>query len=133
MKYVRTVTGQIIDIQKAIKRYKNHEDLDGVTIDIVESILKGIEEDYGYYLWVKKEADTIEGLIMPEDLVEYDEIEYSRVEKARSDHLVGYDLEIIQKERVTAIYIAYRNTSKHDVERWTLIARKTKKGRWKLI
>lgn len=133
MKYIRTITGKIIDVEKAVKRYKNNEDLDAITRDIAEAVVNGKTDDFEYYCWTKKESDTIEGLIMPEDLIEYDEIEYSRIEKARVDYFIGYDLEMIPKERITALYIRYDPVSEPNAKGWLLAARKTTKGRWKLI
>lgn len=83
---------------------------------------------------VVKEADTIEGLIMPDDLVEYNGIEYSRIEKDMGDYYVGYDMKIIEKSKITALYIAHGKDVEIDVEKWVLAAiREDEKGDLELV
>ena len=134
MKYIRTINGKIIDVKDALKRYKNGESLDDITLDIVKCIVNGTTEGYGYARRVKKEADTIEGLIMHDDLVEYDGINYSRIEKVRGDYFVGTDLRIIPKGSVTAVYMAHGVDVQCEVEELTFVARKDEDdGRWELL
>lgn len=62
MKYIRTCEGKIIDVEKAIQRYKNNESLDDMALDIIARIVYGGTDDYGYKRRAIKEADTIEEL-----------------------------------------------------------------------
>lgn len=54
---------------------------------------------------IVKQADTIEELIMPEDLVEIDHLYYERIEKDRGEYLVGLSKKIVYREDVTALFV----------------------------
>lgn len=80
-----------------------------------------------------KQADTIEELIMHDDLVECDGIYYSRIEKDRGDYFVGYDKRVLEKNLITALYVARGKDVEIEVEKWILVARKNEKGELELL
>ena len=82
---------------------------------------------------VVKEADSIEELIMPDDLVEYDGIYYSRIEKDRGDYFVGYDKRVLEKSLISALYVAREKDAEIEVRYWALAARKNEKEEWELL
>lgn len=119
MKYIRTKYGILKVIKEDEEKYIVYDDGEMVGVELKE--------------WVIKTADTIEDLIMHDDLVEHDNINYSRIEKIRGDYFVGYDLCVIQKDRITALYIAHGEDVQCDVERWVYVARKEENGEWELV
>lgn len=58
------------------------------------------------------EADTIEDLIMPEDLVRYDGLYMSWVEKDRGDKVRGIDMRLIPRKSVDMLWIPTGNDAK---------------------
>ena len=52
-----------------------------------------------------KQADTIEELIMPGDLVRYDGLYMSWIEKDRGDEIRGIDMHLIPRKSVDMLWI----------------------------
>jgi len=90
MKYIRTRSGKI-------------EDLDTMTFD---SALP--KENYIKFNAVKQ-ADTIEELIMSGDLVRYDGLYMSWIEKDRGDEIRGIDMHLIPRKSVDMLWIPTGN------------------------
>jgi hypothetical protein len=54
---------------------------------------------------VVKRANTIEELIMPGDLVRYDDLYMSWIEKDRGDEIRGIDMHLIPRKSVNMLWI----------------------------
>lgn len=109
MKYIRTEDG-IYEVENDIentyifgyvKNEKNH----------LLQAYKDVYEEYGEETnWtdlgeIIKIADTIEELIMPGDLVRYDVLYMSWIEKDRGDKVRGIDMHLIPRKSVDMLWI----------------------------
>lgn len=94
MKYVRTKDGRIYQVYDKVFEYKEDK-----RYQLVDSRFEISLND------IVKEADTIEELIMPGDLVRYDVLYMSWIEKDRGDKVRGIDMHLIPRKSVDMLWI----------------------------
>ena len=100
MKYIRT-EDRIIDLTEIVGFYLI---ADGYN-EKGEKAFKYLDLNSKGRFKIIKEADTIKDLVMPEDLVEVDGLDYYRIEDDRGDYLVAYNKAIIYRDKITALFI----------------------------
>lgn len=104
MKYIRTINGRIIDLSDCELDDENEEYYYYIQHD----------DEYGYEIRknnILKQADTIEELIMPGDLVRVG-LTMVLVEKDRGDELRGIDLGLIKRNAVQDLWLGNEDEEK---------------------
>lgn len=79
------------------------------------------------------EADTIEDLIMPGDLVRYDGLYMSWVEKDRGDKVRGIDMHLIPRKSVDMLWIPTGNDAECYPNFKLVASKEDEKGELKLL
>ena len=97
MKYIRTKDGRIIDFEKRYQQYLNNPERKQKPKSRLNFFKILHSKEY-------KQADTIEELIMPGDLVRYDGLYMSWIEKDRGDEIRGIDMHLIPRKSVDMLW-----------------------------
>lgn len=82
---------------------------------------------------VLKQADTIEELIMPGDLVRYDGLYMSWIEKDRGDEVRGIDMHLIPRKSVDMLWIPIGNDTECYPNFKLVASKEDDKGELKLL
>lgn len=82
---------------------------------------------------IVNEADTIEDLIMPGDLVRYDGLYMSWVEKDRGDKVRGIDMHLIPRKSVDMLWIPTGNDTECYPNFKLVASKKDDKGELELL
>jgi hypothetical protein len=93
--------------------------------------LKGLSEPIGKEEIIEQ-ADTIEELIMPGDLVRYEGLYMSWIEKDRGDQVRGIDMHLISRKDVDDLWIPIGDNPETYPD-FKLVASKNDKGELELL
>lgn len=137
MKYIRTKDRRIIDTERitnsGIKLFhlvaRDATLLDGWYWDLGSFgiDLEVADKD------IIKQADTIEELIMPGDLVRYDVLYMSWIEKDRGDKVRGIDMHLIPRQSVDMLWIPTGNDTECYPNFKLVASKENEKGELELL
>lgn len=124
MKYIRTKDGRIISYEVI-----NETDMSDDFIYGYGAVIKGKKEGFE----IEKIANTIEELIMPGDLVRYDGLYMSWVEKDRGDKVRGIDMHLIPRKSVDMLWIPTGNDTECYPNFKLVASKEDEKGKLELL